>query len=135
MKGNFSTCMDQNGEFPFGNYAFALPLIVKNSNVVKILYSGLWGIMSLRYIYNCYAHNNLCAVFLILIVSLVSYDFAVVFVMNFCMVGVCSTMGSNFDLTSQTTEVSFAIVMVLAGLSLFTFLIGNIQVIIFKIIY
>ncbi|XP_017222417.1 cyclic nucleotide-gated ion channel 2 [Daucus carota subsp. sativus] len=86
MKGNFSTCMDQNGEFPFGNYAFALPLIVKNSNVVKILYSGLWGIMSL------------------------------------------STMGSNFDLTSQTTEVSFAIVMVLAGLSLFTFLIGNIQV-------
>lgn len=35
MKANFSTCMDQNGDFPYGNNAFALPLILKNSNMVK----------------------------------------------------------------------------------------------------
>lgn len=49
MKANFSTCMDQNGDFPYGLYAFALPLIVKNSNIVKILYANLWGLMAFRY--------------------------------------------------------------------------------------
>lgn len=42
-------------------------------------------------------------------------------------------MGSNLTPTSQSIEVIFTIIMVLAGLGLFTFLIGNIQVIIFKI--
>lgn len=50
MKANFSTCMDQGGDFPYGNYGFALPLIMKNSNMVKILYSNLWGLMGLRYV-------------------------------------------------------------------------------------
>ncbi|KAK1381131.1 Cyclic nucleotide-binding domain-containing protein [Heracleum sosnowskyi] len=86
MTANFSTCMDQNGDFPYGNYAFALPLIIKNSNMVKILYSNLWGLMGL------------------------------------------STMGSNLTPTSQAIEVIFTIIMVLAGLGLFTSLIGNIQV-------
>ncbi|KAF1001466.1 hypothetical protein AG4045_006126 [Apium graveolens] len=86
MKANFTTCMDQGGDFPYGNYAFALPLIVKNSNMVKLLYSNLWGLMAL------------------------------------------STMGSNLTPTSQSIEVIFTIIMVLAGLALFTSLIGNIQV-------
>ncbi|WOH13467.1 hypothetical protein DCAR_0832977 [Daucus carota subsp. sativus] len=91
MKANFSTCMDQNGDFPYGNYAFVLPLVIKNSNVVKILYSDLWGLMSL------------------------------------------STMGSNFTPTSRSIEVIFAIIMVLAGLALFTCLIGNIQVFFYSV--
>lgn len=37
-------------------------------------------------------------------------------------------MGNNLEPTSQCLEVTFAIIMVLAGLSLFTMLIGNIQV-------
>ncbi|KAL8124628.1 cyclic nucleotide-gated ion channel 2-like [Apium graveolens] len=86
MKADFSTCMDQNGDFPFGLYAFALPLIVKNSNIVKILYANLWGLMTF------------------------------------------STMGNNLTPSTQPYEVIFTIIMVLAGLALFTLLIGNIQV-------
>lgn len=41
---------------------------------------------------------------------------------------VSSTMGNNLEPTSQSAEVIFAIIMVLAGLMLFTLLIGNIQV-------
>lgn len=42
---------------------------------------------------------------------------------------VFSTMGNNLEPTSHIAEVIFAIIMVLAGLMLFTLLIGNIQVI------
>lgn len=54
MKADFSTCMDQNGDFPYGLYAFALPLIIKNSNIIKILFANLWGLMSIRYQNNTY---------------------------------------------------------------------------------
>ncbi|KAL1824469.1 hypothetical protein ACET3Z_011247 [Daucus carota] len=86
MEADFSTCMDQNGDFPYGLYAFVLPLIIKNSNIVKILYASLWGLEAF------------------------------------------STMGNNLTPWTQPYEVIFTITMVLAGLALFTLLIGNIQV-------
>ncbi|KAA8547940.1 hypothetical protein F0562_004369 [Nyssa sinensis] len=40
-------CLDNSGPFPFGIYQFALPLISSDSIIIKILYSNLWGLMSL----------------------------------------------------------------------------------------
>ncbi|KAI3462904.1 hypothetical protein Pfo_019567 [Paulownia fortunei] len=79
-------CLDNDGPFPYGIYQFVLPLMSRNSFMIKILYSNLWGLMAL------------------------------------------STMGNNLEPTSQLLEVFFSISMVLAGLLLFTMLIGNIQV-------
>ncbi|GFY82957.1 cyclic nucleotide-regulated ion channel family protein [Actinidia rufa] len=40
-------CLDENGPFPYGIYQFALPLISTDSTAIKILYSNLWGLISL----------------------------------------------------------------------------------------
>ncbi|PIN14827.1 K+-channel ERG [Handroanthus impetiginosus] len=79
-------CLDNNGPFRYGIYQLALPLMSSNSFIIKMLYSNLWGLMSL------------------------------------------STMGNILEPTSQTLELFFSISIVLAGLLLFTLLIGNIQV-------
>lgn len=50
MKVDFSDCKDMNGDFAYGLYAFAIPVIFETNNIVQILYSNLWGLMALRYV-------------------------------------------------------------------------------------
>nr|XP_043633536.1 cyclic nucleotide-gated ion channel 2-like [Erigeron canadensis] len=41
-----SMCLDEDGDFPFGIYQFALPVISCDSLATKIFYSFLWGLTS-----------------------------------------------------------------------------------------
>ncbi|PSS33664.1 Cyclic nucleotide-gated ion channel like [Actinidia chinensis var. chinensis] len=53
-------CLDENGPFPYGIYQFALPLISTDSTAIKILYSNLWGLMSLSTMGNILVPTSGC---------------------------------------------------------------------------
>lgn len=116
--------------FDFGIFLEALQSGVTNSNDFpqKFFYCFWWGLQNLRLVLMVclillliYLVRMLCN--FIFTATVFNFDIDVILVICFC-----SSLGQNLKTSTYVWEICFAVFISIAGLVLFSFLIGNMQV-------
>ncbi|CAI6008221.1 unnamed protein product [Closterium sp. NIES-65] len=115
-----TTCFEGDGTFNFGIYHMALQLMKDGSAVAKIFYGLFFGIMTLS--------TNLGIYSMALQLMKDGSAVAKIFYGLFFGIMTLSSFGNALVPSTNFVETTFAVIMVLSGLMLFTLLIGNIQV-------
>ncbi|CAI5985466.1 unnamed protein product [Closterium sp. NIES-64] len=108
-----TTCFEGDGTFNFGIYHMALQLMKDGSAVAKIFYGLFFGIMTLSMALQLMKDGSAVAK---------------IFYGLFFGIMTLSSFGNALVPSTNFVETTFAVIMVLSGLMLFTLLIGNIQV-------
>ncbi|CAI5476149.1 unnamed protein product [Closterium sp. Yama58-4] len=128
-----TTCFEGEGDFNFGIYHMALQLMKDGSAVAKIFFGLFFGIMTLSHSIKRVTvvrdgKFNFGIYHMALQLMKDGSAVAKIFVGLFFGIMTLSSFGNALVPSTNFVETTFAVIMVLSGLMLFTLLIGNIQV-------